>query len=147
MQGGVLPSDLLQRLVVLAGLGQLLLAAASLTIPRVLGWRQELAANVRPLTRQLFWTYATYIWAAHVCFGAVSTFGAPLLVDGTPLAGLVTAFMAAWWTARLILQFTYFDRTAAPPGWMFKLAEPALVTLFVSLAAVYATVAAVNLTR
>ena len=36
-----------------------------------------------------------------------------------------------------MIQFTCFDRTAAPPGWLYKLAEPALVLLFVSLAATY----------
>jgi hypothetical protein len=144
MPEGVLPSALLQRLVVLAGVGQLLLVAASLAIPRVLGWREELAHAVRPLTRQLFWTYASYIWTAHLCFGLLSTFGARLLVDRTPLAGAVTAFIAGWWAVRLVLQFTYFDRTAAPPGVLFRLAEPALVTLFVALAAVYGTVAFVN---
>src|SRR5690349_14911641 len=40
-------------LVVLAGIGQLALAVASLVLPRVLGWRAE-TAKLRPLTRQVF---------------------------------------------------------------------------------------------
>ncbi|HYV47318.1 MAG TPA: hypothetical protein VFA20_20810, partial [Myxococcaceae bacterium] len=70
-----------------------------------------------------------------------STFGAGLLVERAPLAGLVAAFIASWWGARLIIQFTYFDRTAAPPGRIYALGEVALVALFVALACVYATVA------
>ena len=44
----------------LAGAAQLALALASLAIPSVLGWREE-TRKLRPLTRQVFWTYAAYI--------------------------------------------------------------------------------------
>jgi len=46
--------------VFVAGVGQLALIVASLAIPRVLRWREE-TAKLRPLTRQVFWTYAIYI--------------------------------------------------------------------------------------
>lgn len=39
--------------LVAAGLGQLALAAGSLALPRVLGWRTE-TAKLRPLTRHVF---------------------------------------------------------------------------------------------
>ena len=47
-------------LVFYAGLSQLALAIASLAIPRVLGWSDELERNSEFL-RALFWTYAGYI--------------------------------------------------------------------------------------
>lgn len=53
---GYLPS-----LVFAAGVGQLVLIVASLAIPRVLHWKED-TARLRPLTRQVFWTYALYIW-------------------------------------------------------------------------------------
>jgi hypothetical protein len=37
----------------------------------------------------------------------------------------------------VLVQFFYFDRTEAPPGNFYKLAEMALVALFVFLTAVY----------
>jgi hypothetical protein len=140
-----MPEDLLaparlETLVVLAGVGQLLLVAASPAIPIVLGWRAELA-RCRPLTREVFWTWATYVWLTHLSFGLVSTFGARLLVERTPLARLVCGFIGTWWGARLVIQFTYFDRTAAPPGGIYRVGEAALVLLFVALTAVYWTVA------
>jgi hypothetical protein len=131
-----------ETLVRLAGIGQLLLVIASPAIPRVLGWRQEVS-GLRPLTRQVFWTWAAYVWLTHLCFGLLSTFGAALLVDGTPLAGLVSSFIAAWWSARLVIQFTYFDRSAAPPGRIYKVGEAALVLLFVVLGSVYTLAASV----
>jgi len=134
------PLARLETLVRLAGLGQLLLVAASPAIPIVLGWRAEMA-RCRPLTREVFWTWATYVWLPHLAFGLLSTFGPGLLVARTPLARLVCGFIGTWWGARLVIQFTYFDRTAAPPGWRYRVAEAALVLLFVVLTAVYWTAA------
>ena len=137
-----LPAPTTLALIVrLAGIGQLLLVAASPAIPRVLGWREEVARGVRPLTRQVFWTWAAYVWLTHMAFGLLSTFGAHLLVDRSPLSGIVAAFIATWWGARLVIQFTYFDRSATGQCALFKLAEVGLVSLFTSLAAVYGTVA------
>ena len=130
----------LEAIVRLAGVGQLLLVAASPAIPIVLGWRAELA-RCRPLTREVFWTWATYVWLTHLAFGLLSTLGAGLLVERTMLARLVCGFIGTWWGARLVIQFTYFDRTAAPPGRIYRVAEATLVLLFVVLTAVYWTVA------
>src|SRR5262245_31997045 len=141
------PTATLETLVRVAGVCQLLLVLASPAIPRVLGWREELQRSVRPLTRQLFWTYALYIWVSHIAFSLISLLGAHMLVDGSRLAGCVAAFIATWWSARLVIQFTYFDRGAAPPGALFKLAEPALVLLFISLSTVYWLVAYADLVR
>jgi type II secretory pathway pseudopilin PulG len=132
-----------QRLVFVAGLGQLALVAASLAIPRVLNWQDE-TAKLRQLTRQVFWTYAAYIWTTNLCFGLVSTVGPGWLLDGSPLAAAVTAFIAAYWAARIVIQFAYFDRTDVPSGIAIRLAEAALVGLFVFLTLVYAGAAIVN---
>lgn len=136
--GSLLPDHAtLETLVRLAGVGQLILVAVSPAIPRALGWRDEIGRSLRPLTRQVFWTWAAYIWLTHMAFGMLSAFGAALLTDSSPLARLVCGFIATWWSARIVIQFTYFDRSAAPPGRIYKLAEPGLVLLFVSLASVY----------
>jgi hypothetical protein len=126
----------LETLLTLAGAGQIALALASLAIPRVLGWREE-TAKLRPLTRQVFWTYAAYIWCTNLCFGLLSTFAPGWLMDRSPLAGAVTAFIAAYWGARLVIQFTYFDWTDAPQGLRFRAAEAALVGLFLFLTLIY----------
>lgn len=123
-------------LVVLAGAGQLALAAGSLTIPRALRWRED-TAKLRPLTRQVFWTYAGYIWCTNVCFGLISALRPRWLLDGSPLALCVCGFIAAYWLARVVIQFTWFDRSDAPAGAIYRVAEAALVVLFVALVIVY----------
>ncbi len=132
--------DVLRAAVLAAGLAQILLALASLAIPRVLRWRED-TAHLRPLTRQVFWTYAAYILGTNVAFGAVSALAPEWLLDGTGLARAVAGFIAVYWGARVAVQFFYFDRRSGPEGWPFKLAEAALVILFIGLAAVYAAAA------
>jgi hypothetical protein len=135
---------MLRILILAAGLGQLALALVSLSIPRVLGWREE-TAKLRPLTREVFWTYAAYIWCAHIAFGLLSALAPNLLTDGSTLAGLVCAFIAAWWGARLALQLFVLDRSARPPGAIFIAAEIALVSAFISFTGIYAWAAWRNL--
>ncbi len=126
----------LHPLLIVAGAGQIALAFVSPLIPRALGWREQLT-RVRPLTRQVFWTYALYILLANLSFGLLSCFGATLLLDGSPLARIVCGFIAAWWIGRVLIQFLYFDRSDAPKGLVYLLAEVALVGLFAFLAVVY----------
>jgi hypothetical protein len=129
-----------KTLLVLAGIGQLALSLASLAIPRVLRWREE-TAKLRPLTRQVFWTYAGYILCFHVAFGLLSALAPQLLLDRTPLARTVAGFIAVYWGVRLALQFFCFDRSERPPGALGVLAEAALTALFLGLTIVYALVA------
>ncbi len=96
--------------VVFAGIGQLGLAAGSLAIPRMLGWREE-TMRLSRLTRQVFWTYSIYIWGTNVCLGALSAFAPAWLLDGSPLARAVCGYTALYWGARLLLQLFCYDRT------------------------------------
>ena len=130
-----------EALLVAAGVGQLGLVVASLAIPRALGWREDLA-RLRPLTRQVFWTYAGYIWCTNLAFGLASALAPHWLLDRTPLAGAVCGFIATYWGARLVIQFAYFDRSDAPKGPLFAIAEAALVVLFLLLTLIYGASAA-----
>jgi hypothetical protein len=135
--------SLLPLLVLAAGIAQLLLVLGSLALPRVLRWREE-TAKLRPLTRQVFWTYAGYIWATNLSFGLLSTLAPSWLLDASPLAGVVTAYMTIYWGARLVIQLTWFDRSDTPSGPMARLAEAILVGLFFFLTVVYAWATVVN---
>lgn len=136
----------LQAAVKLAGAGQLVIVIGSLAIPAVLKWKADVA-KLRPLTRQVFWTYAAYIWATNLCFGLISVIGAPLLIEGTPLSAAVTGFITLYWAARIVIQFTYFDRSDAPPGAFFVFAEIVLVGLFFFFTAVYGYATFVNVSN
>ncbi len=121
--------------LLLAGLVQLGIAASSLMIPRLLGWHAE-TARLKPLTRQVFWTYAVYILSTNTASGLLALLAPKALVDGSTLARAVTGFMAAYWLGRVTVQLFVFDRsiTARP---LFRVAEAAYLTSFVYLGVVY----------
>ena len=130
----------MKNLIVLAGVGQLLLALASLAIPAVLGWRAD-TAKLPALTRQVFWTYAAYIWAINLSFGLVSAWVPQWLLDGSALGRALCAFIALYWITRLLIQFFWFDRSAMRTDLLLRLGEAGLVSLFVYLSLVYAVAA------
>lgn len=131
-------------MIVLAGIGQLGIIVVSLAIPRLLRWREQMV-GWQPLTRQMFWTYAAYIWATNLGFGLVSTLGSPWLIDGSPLAAAVTGFIALYWGARLAIQFAYFDRGGFPSGPGYRLGEAAMVLAFAYLMLTYTGALLLNL--
>jgi hypothetical protein len=126
----------IQYYIYLAGLGQIALVIGSLTIPKILNWRFELA-KIQPLIRQMFWTYAAYILAINLCFGLLSVFDFKELTNGSTLAMLVTGFIALYWISRILVQFLYFDRAGFPTRRWNVIGEIVLVTLFIFLSAVY----------
>ena len=134
----------LERLIVAAGLGQFALVAASLAIPRILHWREQ-AALLRPLTRQIFTTYACYIVGTNLSFALISVLAPGWLLEGSGLGASVTGFMALYWGARVAVQFLYYDRRDAPAGAFFQFAEGALVLLFLFLTVTYGLSMAHNL--
>lgn len=136
--------DLLQWIIRVAGIGHFAVAAASLGVPHFLEWRKELA-QLKPINRQIFITYGGYILTINVLFGVLALFGPGLLIDRTPLAAIVCGFIFAYWLARVILQFTYYDVSSAPQGLKFKLAEYGFVSLFSSFVLVFGYTAARNL--
>ncbi len=113
-----------------------MLGVASLAVPRALSWKQHLE-TLPLLLRQMFWTYAGYILVINISFGVVTLLGADELLNGSFPAKSITLFIAVYWLARIVIQYTYFDKTDAPKGLIYTLGETALVTLFVVFTIVY----------
>ena len=130
----------LLTLLILAGIGQILLAAVSPLIPFVLRWREQ-TARLDTLTRQVFWTYAGYILVINLCFGLLSALRPGWLLTRAPLTSTVDGFIAAYWLTRFLIQIFYFDRSSAPSGPIYRLADTALTLFFAGLAAIYALAA------
>lgn len=126
----------ISEFIKLAGLAQIALAIGSLAIPRILRWKSELS-KVRPLIKQMFWTYAAYIFAINLSFGLISAYCYRELTNGSRLAILINGFIAVYWISRVGIQFMYFDRSDFPVGKWNKLGEIVLVGLFIALSVVY----------
>jgi hypothetical protein len=105
-----------------------------------LNWSID-TAKMRPLTRQIFHTYAAYIWVTNVSFGLLSFFHPEWLLDGSPLARALAGFITLYWGARLLIQFFYYDRSARPPGSHWMVSEWSIILLFIYLTGVYGHIA------
>jgi hypothetical protein len=141
----IMTTETLELVVRSAGVAHFAVVAASLGVPSALGWRDDVA-KLKPINRQIFYTYAGYILTINLLFGLVATFGAPWLIDRTPLAACVTGFIAAYWGVRVALQFVYYDRKSTPKGLKYTLGEIVFVTLFAVLTVVFSYVTWFNLT-
>ncbi|MBL9201387.1 MAG: hypothetical protein JNL39_12825 [Opitutaceae bacterium] len=84
-----------------AALTHLGLIAAGVMMPRATGlWRE--CAKLAPFPRTLFGVYYAFIGLCLVSFGLGSWLFAAELSSGTPFARAVCAFLAAFWTIRLV---------------------------------------------
>jgi len=131
-----MPTSTLHLLLILCGIGHIALSVASLVVPKALKWKYHLK-TLPVLLQQMFWTYAGYILVINISFGVVTLLGADELVNGSFLAKSITLFIAVYWLARIVIQFTYFDKTDAPKGGLYTLGETALVILFATFTIVY----------
>jgi hypothetical protein len=130
-------------LLKLSGYFQIALCMGSLVIPRMLNWNAELN-KVTLIIKQIFWTYAGYILMFNLSFGLLSAFGADELLSKSFLSRSVSVFIFLYWLARIFIQFFYFDTKSAPQGFIYKLGEIALTSLFIFLAAVYGWISYLN---
>lgn len=135
---------LLNYLLILAGAGQVIMMAAVIRLPEWLNWRAE-TAKLEPVTRQIFWIYAGYIFTTNLFIGFVTVGFAGELITRTALATALTGFMFLYWAVRLFLQLFVIDKTAAPVGLMFRVGDWALTFLFVFFTTVYAWAFGYNL--
>jgi hypothetical protein len=136
--------ELLQNSLIVSGIGHIILCAGSFIIPKALQWKTNLK-SLKPLLRQMFWTYAGYILVTNFAFGIVSVFGSEELINRSFLATSITFFIALYWLARVVIQFAYFDRSEAPKGTIYTLGEIVLVVLFFIFTGVYSLAAFYNM--
>lgn len=99
-------------LIVLAGVAQLGMVLVGLQVPRVFGWREDLA-RLRPANRRLFWVYGIFIVLANIGFGLLSILYAPEIAAGRGFAGGFALFAGLYWLARLVVQYAAFNT----PDW------------------------------
>jgi hypothetical protein len=95
-------------LVKIAALTHVGIIAAGLLMPGVVGMRQHLR-SLPDFVRTLFWVYYGFIGLCLVSFATGTFFFAEELASGTALARAVCAFLAIFWSARLIVGMFIFD--------------------------------------
>ena len=131
-----------QTLVVMlqvAGIFHLGLIAAGLMMPCAVNLRAHLA-KLPPFVRRLFWVYYTFIGFSLVSFGVLSVTFAGALAAGSGLARAVCAFLAVFWTIRLVAATFVFDVRPYLTGAWWRVGYHATNVAFIYLPVAYAIV-------
>ena len=137
-------TEIAELIIFWCGIGHIALCLGSLYIPKALKWQTHLT-TLPPLLKQMFWAYAGYILVINLCFGFISLFGSHELLNRSFLAEAITLFIGIYWLTRVAIQFFYFDRSQAPQGLIFSLAEVVLVGLFIAFTLAYLAAFLINI--
>ena len=102
-------AELMRRLIWAAGAVHLGIVAANIPLPGRLRVRERLAGVPRYM-RQIFcvhWVYIVIVvgFFAALCFGFARE-----LAGATRLGRFLSAFVAGFWSLRIVLQIFYYDR-------------------------------------
>ncbi len=130
----------LSLLLQIAGVLHLGLMAAGLLMPRVVNLRAHLA-SLPSFVRRLFWVYYSFIALCLVGFSAITIVFADTLAAGGGLARALCAFLAAFWTLRLIAATFVFDLRPYLTSGYRRLGYHATNVVFAVLPVVYALAA------
>lgn len=120
----------------LAGAGHFCLLMASFQVPHRLGWKEDLV-KLMPFNRKLLWVYGGFTVLTIVAFGTLTLLLHAEIMRGDRAALALAAFIAIYWTARILVDAFYFKHTDWPPGLSFVAGHVLLTTLFVALAGTY----------
>ena len=93
----------------IAGILLILLAAAHLSFPKELGWREDLA-KLTLLNRQIFQVHVGFIMLILALFGTLALGFTADLVAPSRLAKAVLGGLTLFWGLRLITQQFIYDR-------------------------------------
>ena len=126
----------MKTLLQIAALLQFSILIASALVPRVLNWRKNLA-GLDPFLRKLFWTYGTFIVLVIIGFAVMTILHAAAMAAGEPVARSLCAFVALFWTARLLVQITVFDAGTFLTTRSYKCGYHTLTIIFSYLVLIY----------
>ncbi len=129
-----------EQLIQLGGAIQLAILVASLQVPRMLNWRDELAV-LKPFLRSLFYVYGVFIVLTIIGMGVISIAFAGEIATSPGLGRAFAGFVLIFWSARLVVQFFVFDAKPILTTPMMRIGYHALTVAFVVLVGAYGVVA------
>ena len=127
----------MMELIILAGLVQLALVGANITLPRILKPSTGLSP-VSPMVRKMFYVHWIYIVFVLLIFSALSQLFAGELASGRGVGRFISAAIAVFWLARVPIQFFYYDADLRRAN---RLGDVACITAFTFLGVVYGVAA------
>ncbi len=124
-------------LIILAAIGQIFTAIIYPYIRHVVfDWYTDIK-KLKPLNQEIAKTYGRYIQGLNFSFGLISILLTTELKNQTGLATAITGLIAAYWTGKVITQFSYYPMYQIPDKAIFKVGEILMNTLFISFATIF----------
>jgi hypothetical protein len=127
----------LTLLLELAGIMHLGLLCAGALMPGTVNLRAHIAV-LPPFIQRLFWVYYAFIGLFLICFGSITVTFAGTLAAGGGLARAVCAFLAVFWTVRLIVATFIFDLRPYLTTSFRRIGYQATNIVFIYLPIIYA---------
>ena len=119
-----------------AALGHLVVLIASFQAPVRLGWRQDIPKLSR-FNQKIFWVYGAFILLCIVGFAALTWRLHDEFLSGDPAARGLAAFIATFWTVRILADIFWYDHRDWPAGNALVAGHALITSLFCALATVY----------
>lgn len=129
--------DVPNWLIIVGAIGQMFTAVVYPYIRHVVfDWYNDLK-KLKPLNQEIAKTYGRYIQGLNFSFGLISILMFEDLKNQTPLACALTGLIAAYWTGKVLTQFSYYPMYEIPKKTIFKIGEYLMNTLFITFALVF----------
>jgi len=126
----------LSHAIYAAALGHLVVLIASVQAPARLGWKQDIPKLTR-FNQKVFWVYGFYILLCIVSFAALTWRLHDSFLAGEPAARCIAAFIAIFWTVRVLVDVFWYDHRDWPQGNALVAGHALVTSLFCTLAAIY----------
>ncbi|HEX7903158.1 MAG TPA: hypothetical protein VF487_04695 [Chitinophagaceae bacterium] len=124
-------------LIITGAIGQIFTAVIYPYIRHVVfDWYNDIK-KLKPLNQEIAKTYGRYIQGLNFSFGLISILFTSELKNETGLAVALTGLIAAYWTGKVITQFSYYPMYEIPKKLIFKVGEVLMNTLFISFAIIF----------
>lgn len=120
----------------LAAVGHLCVLGASFQVPYRLGWKEDLP-KMRPFNQKLMYVYGGFTVLTILAFGVLTFLLHDEMLHGERAATALAVFIAIYWTARIGVDFLYYEHHDWPQGAQFVIGHAMLTGLFCALAITY----------
>ncbi len=124
-------------LIIIGAIGQMFTAVIYPYIRHVVfDWYNDIK-KLKPLNQEIAKTYGRYIQGLNFSFGLISIVFTTELKNQTGLAVALTGLIAAYWTGKVITQFSYYPMYEIPNKFIFKVGEVLMNTLFITFSGIF----------
>src|SRR5262245_28468602 len=119
-----------------AAIGHLLVLIASVQVPYRLGWKRDIPKLTR-FNQKIFWVYGFYILLCIVGFACLTWLLHDSFLAGESAARALAAFIAVFWTVRVLVDLFWYDHRDWPPGNSLVVGHAMVTSFFCTLAVIY----------